>query len=131
MKKIYKANDCLSVPIVKNGKIVQRLSFNDAEHTLHVFDKATQDALEALPCFKKLFHISFEEKEEEKENPVNTKNNSDNKVNSKEYPEVENVQDAKNILIKQYNIPYQGLRSPETILKKAQELGVSFPNIKV
>ena len=45
-KKIYKAKDCLSVPVIKNGKIVQRLSFNDAEHTLNVFEKDIQSLKE-------------------------------------------------------------------------------------
>lgn len=48
-----------------------------------------------------------------------------------EFPEVVEFQSAKEILRNDpYNVPFQGLNTPAGILKKAEEVGVSFPNLK-
>lgn len=48
-----------------------------------------------------------------------------------EYPEVTEWQAAKEVLRSEpYNVPFQALNNPPNIQKKAEELGVSFPNLK-
>ncbi len=50
---------------------------------------------------------------------------------TKEYPEVTEWQAAKELLRSEpYNVPFQSLNTPGNILKKAEEMGVSFPNLK-
>ena len=53
-------------------------------------------------------------------------------VEPKEFPEVVDINGAKDILkAEPYNILPQSLRTPESVLKKAAEVGVSFPNWKL
>lgn len=48
-----------------------------------------------------------------------------------EYPEITNFQSAKSILMsKPYNVPLSELQTKEALIKKAEELNVSFPNMK-
>lgn len=44
--------------------------------------------------------------------------------------EVRNISDAKGWLMRN-GVPHQGLRTPENILKRAEEQGVWFPNLKL
>lgn len=120
--KIYKAHNNLSVPNMVNGKISGYIEFTDEKNTFRTSDEALQKSLEALPCFGSLFTLYREEKEE----PVNHINNE--KV---ELPDVTDWQEAKTILQKDYSVAHQSLNKPENILKKAAEVGISFPNLKL
>ena len=46
-------------------------------------------------------------------------------------PEVTNFQQAKEVLRKEYEVPFQKLNKPDAILKIAESLNVEFPNLKV
>ncbi len=46
------------------------------------------------------------------------------------YEDVKNAQTAKEILIREFNVPIVELQDKESIKSKAKELGVSFPNWK-
>lgn len=48
----------------------------------------------------------------------------------KTHPEVTDIQAAKEVLRKTYSAHHFSLNTPGNILKKAEELGVSFPNLK-
>lgn len=123
MIKVYKAHNILSVPIVVDGKIVGYVEFKDENHTFRTSNEDHQNALESLPCFGKLFKLSESIGESEiKKNPA---------VELKELPEVTDWQDAKDLLRKEYGFAHQSLNTPENILKKASEAGVSFPNLKI
>ncbi|WP_099465553.1 hypothetical protein [Parabacteroides provencensis] len=123
MVKVYKAHNILSVPIVVDGKIVVYVEFKDENHTFRTSDEIYQKALEGLPCFGKLFKLSESVGESEiKKDPI---------VELKELPEITDWQDAKDLLRKDYGVPHQSLNTPENILKKASEFGVSFPNLKI
>ena len=66
---------------------------------------------------------------EESNDNLNSENG--NQGDLKEYPEVTNLQEAKELLRSEYNIPHQSLGSQDNILKKAIEVGASFPNLQV
>lgn len=46
------------------------------------------------------------------------------------YEDVKNAQTAKEVLIREFNVPIIELQDKESIKSKAKELGVSFPNWK-
>lgn len=46
------------------------------------------------------------------------------------YQDVKNAQTAKEVLIREFNVPIIELQDKESIKSKAKELGVSFPNWK-
>lgn len=46
------------------------------------------------------------------------------------YEDVKNAQTAKEVLIREFNVPIVELQDKESIKSKAKELGVSFPNWK-
>ena len=46
------------------------------------------------------------------------------------YPEVKNVQAAKDVLMTTFGVSLSELQNKEQTLGKASELGVSFPNLK-
>lgn len=46
------------------------------------------------------------------------------------YEDVKNAQTAKEVLIREFNVPIIELQDKESIKLKAKELGVSFPNWK-
>lgn len=52
--------------------------------------------------------------------------------NAASFVEVTTIQQARDILrAEPYNIPFQSITTPNGILKKAEELGISFPNLTV
>lgn len=46
------------------------------------------------------------------------------------YEDIKNAQTAKEVLIREFNVPIIELQDKESIKSKAKELGVSFPNWK-
>lgn len=44
---------------------------------------------------------------------------------------ITDFQSAKDFLRKEYDITHQSLNNPENILKKAEEIGVVFPNLRI
>lgn len=124
MIKVYKAHNILSVPVVVDGKITGYAEFKDENHTFRTSDEILQKALEGLPCFGSLFKLSesIGKSDPAKELPAKE---------LKVFSEITDWQDAKDLLRKDYGIPHQSLNTPENILKKASEVGVSFPNLKI
>jgi hypothetical protein len=122
MIKIYKASNFLTVPIVVDGKIVSYADFNDERFTYRTGDKKHQKALEALPCFGKLFTLSETVKTEAEP--------QDSKIKSKVYSEITDWQDASELLAKDYDMDLKDLNTPDAIMNSAKKAGVEFPNLK-
>ena len=66
------------------------------------------------------------------EKPVSDEDKNEKEAGSqssvKSYPDVKNVQSAREILISEYSIPIAELQDKERIKMKAEELGIEFPN---
>lgn len=125
MIKVYKAYNNLSVPVVVNGKIIGYIEFNDENNTYRTNDISHQEALESLPCYNRLFKLS------ETINDETVKSVVPDAIDLKMYPGITEWQDAKDILRKEYDVPHQSLNTPENILKKAKEAGISFPDLPI
>lgn len=81
---------------------------------------------------EKSFKIGEVEVNDEK--PVSDEDKNEKEAGSqssvKSYPDVKNVQSAREILISEYSIPIAELQDKERIKMKAEELGIEFPNWK-
>lgn len=140
--KVYKANLRLTVPIVTEGKVRRYVSFQDENCTFSTSDEEVQRALEGLALFGKVFKLvrtvggnagsgsplpSGKEENGERAEREDEKAGGEVRV----FGEVADWQEAKDVLRGEpYGVPYQALGSPEAILKKAEELRVSFPRLK-
>lgn len=144
--KIYKSNLRLTVPVIINSKVTKYVSFQDENHTFSTTDENIQKALENLPLFGRMFKLirTIDGKKKtvsaqlstEKMDTTGEENGESGDPESKEtytvYDEITDWQAAKDVLRGEpYHIPYQGLSSPELILKKAEEVRVSFPNLNL
>lgn len=121
--KIYKAHNNLSVPNLVNGKISGYINFTEENHTFRTSDEILQRSLESLPCFQSLFFL-YREEEAKPEIP-------NPNIVVKDYREVIEWQEAKDLLRNNYSVAHQSLNTPANILKKAKEVGVSFSNLKL
>lgn len=81
---------------------------------------------------EKSFKIGEVEVNDEKSVSGEDKNEKETGSQSsvKSYPDVKNVQSAREILISEYSIPIAELQDKERIKMKAEELGIEFPNWK-
>lgn len=134
--KVYKADLRLTVPVVVNGKVLRYVCFQDENNTFSTSDEKLQKALEGLPLYGKAFKLfrSVEAKKPKKpaEKPEagSAGDNDATTEGLQVFEEVTDWQTAKDVLKGEpYAVPYQALGCPEAILKKAEELRVSFPNL--
>lgn len=81
-------------------------------------DPAEQEAIEHDPRFNSRFSLSHSEMELVEPEPL------DFIIAD----QVTNISEAKEYL-SALEVPYQGLRTPASILKKAEDLHISFPNL--
>lgn len=79
---------------------------------------------------EKSFKIGEVEVNDEKPVSDGDKNEKEPESSVKSYPDVKNVQSAREILISEYSIPIAELQDKERIKMKAEELGIEFPNWK-
>ena len=81
---------------------------------------------------EKSFKIGEVEVNDEKSVSGEDKNEKETGSQSsvKSYPDVKNVQSAREILISEYSIHIAELQDKERIKMKAEELGIEFPNWK-
>lgn len=79
---------------------------------------------------EKSFKIGEVEVNDEKPVSDEDKNEKEPESSVKSYPDVKNVQSAREILISEYSIPIAELQDKERIKMKAEELGIEFPNWK-
>lgn len=88
--------------------------------------------LKGVIKLEKSFKIGEVEVNDEK--PVSDEDKNEKEPESqssvKSYPDVKNVQSAREILISEYSIPIAELQDKERIKMKAEELGIEFPNWK-
>lgn len=88
--------------------------------------------LKGMIKLEKSFKIGEVEVNDEK--PVSDEDKNEKEPESqssvKSYPDVKNVQSAREILISEYSIPIAELQDKERIKMKAEELGIEFPNWK-
>lgn len=88
--------------------------------------------LKGMIKLEKSFKIGEVEVDDEKPASDEDKNEKEPESQSsvKSYPDVKNVQSAREILISEYSIPIAELQDKERIKMKAEELGIEFPNWK-
>lgn len=79
---------------------------------------------------EKSFKIGEVEVNDEKPVSDEDKNEKEPESSVKSYPDVKNVQSAREILISEYSIPIAELQDKERIKMKSEELGIEFPNWK-
>lgn len=88
--------------------------------------------LKGMIKLEKSFKIGEVEVDDEK--PASDEEKNEKKPESqssvKSYPDVKNVQSAREILIREYNVPIAELQDKERIKMKSEELGIEFPNWK-
>lgn len=86
--------------------------------------------LKGMIKLEKSFKIGEVEVDDEKPASDEEKNEKEPESQSsvKSYPDVKNVQSAREILISEYSIPIAELQDKERIKMKAEELGIEFPN---
>jgi hypothetical protein len=126
-RKVY---TCLSgkeitFPIKVAGKVMY-ITFNGPNNQYKTSDVEVQKAIESEHLFKTgviiLTRGATVKADSEKE--------SEKKTDPTSYPGIEGYQEAAEILRKEHNVAHQSVRTPEGILKKAQELNISFPDLK-
>lgn len=88
--------------------------------------------LKGMIKLEKSFKIGEVEVDDKKPVSDEEKNEKEPESQSsvKSYPDVKNVQSAREILISEYSIPIAELQDKERIKMKAEELGIEFPNWK-
>ena len=88
--------------------------------------------LKGMIKLEKSFKIGEVEVDDEKPASDEEKNEKEPESQSsvKSYPDVKNVQSAREILIREYNVPIAELQDKERIKMKSEELGIEFPNWK-
>lgn len=88
--------------------------------------------LKGMIKLEKSFEIGEVEVDDEKPASDEEKNEKESESQSsvKSYPDVKNVQSAREILISEYSIPIAELQDKERIKMKSEELGIEFPNWK-
>lgn len=88
--------------------------------------------LKGMIKLEKSFKIGEVEVNDEKPVSDEEKNEKEPESQSsvKSYPDVKNVQSAREILIREYNVPIAELQDKERIEMKSEELGIEFPNWK-
>lgn len=88
--------------------------------------------LKGMIKLEKSFKIGEVEVDDEKPASDEEKNEKEPESQSsvKSYPDVKNVQSAREILISEYSIPIAELQDKERIKMKSEELGIEFPNWK-
>lgn len=55
--KVYKASNSLTVPVVRDGKVLRYVVFRDENYSYRTCDEVEQSALEALPLFGSVFKL--------------------------------------------------------------------------
>ena len=121
MKKYLSVYSTL-VLYLETGKETVRVRFspigNRAKYagSYSTGDKQIQAAIEKLPEFG--YSIILESQAAEKPKVEE----------AKQYPDVETLQQAKEVLVKEYGQPNN--MTAEKVIAKAKELNIEFPNIK-
>ena len=112
---------------LKEKKIID-LSINDPEKSLKVQETAQMKVED-----EKIIDPTVEL---DKEVETELQNKTDENVNVElatavsPYANITSIQQAKDVLRGEpYNVPFQQLNTPANILKKAEEIGVVFPNL--
>jgi len=122
-KKTYRSLTGIqyTFPVKVNDNKVRWVSFTGDQLEFVTSNKQIQDAIEKNPRFtEKLIGVSLSEAKDEDKVPVEPK----------EFPEVEFLNDAVAVLRGDpYRIHYSKLKSKDSIMAVAKELGVSFPNL--
>lgn len=94
-------------------------------------DIAIQRAIEADARFNRKFSLCYAEDEPDQENTVSVEDHcKEELVNQRIVEEVENISQAREYL-KKAGICGQALRTPEAIIRKAAEAGISFPHLSL
>lgn len=122
---VYKTSDYLIQHVIessdkfKKGFIQIQETIDLGEDPDYVSDKKPEEDLDLTPS-------SVNDKKEEEEK----KEEEGKEESTKEYLEVTNLQSARSIMVNEYKVPLSEIQTKELLLKKAKEIGVSFPNMK-
>lgn len=121
--------DKKNVPIEFKGGV--RFGDMEKKGVFITSDEKLQAAIEADPRFKWEFSLKEERGKSEIQALVSEKSKDGGVKDLVTVDIITDFQLAKDHLRKEYDIPHQSLNTPENILKKASEVGVSFPNLKL
>ncbi|MDR2002397.1 MAG: hypothetical protein LBQ74_05140 [Prevotella sp.] len=126
MRKVYFSKDKAKIVFaVKLSGGVRNVTFSNFGGSYTTSDKEEQKAIEDSFYLKKglVYHTP---------GPDGEQSDEDESSGSTEIGHVTNIQQAKELLRSSpYDIPYQRLSTPEKILRAAEELNISFPNLKI
>ncbi len=106
--------------------ITKKISFTRAgygQYTYGLFrtaDPVLAEALKKHPAYGSIFKLEESDEQQPKEE----------KQYVAVYPKVEKAQEANKILREQYNYPADKLKSKSAALQAAEELNISFPNLR-
>lgn len=84
------------------------------------YDEKLANALTHHPQYGEVFSLQGEDKKVEEEK----------RTYNAVYDEVKKTQEAVQVLMDKYNLKKEGLRSKNDVLQAADELNISFPNLK-
>jgi hypothetical protein len=112
-----------SLSIVVNGA-TRRVRFVSKGRPFHygyfvTSDKELIEALKKHPNYGVLFSLKEEDNVEE----------TPQREYAAVYENVKRTQEANKILVEEYDVPKENLKSKEDALKVADELNISFPNL--
>lgn len=112
-----------SLSIVVNGA-TRRVRFVSKGRPFHygyfvTADKELIEALKKHPNYGVLFSLKEEDNVEE----------TPQREYAAVYENVKRTQEANKILVEEYDVPKENLKSKEDALKVADELNISFPNL--
>lgn len=117
-------NSCRSCRFETTG----RLGANGAIYTSH--SEEEQDAIENSPLFKRGVIFIYSTDGGEKETAVSSDDTTADGREVKALSRVKTLQSAINILVNQYGVDADEIQEYEQVMAKAEELGISFPNVK-
>ena len=112
----------MSVPVIVGGGHVRRIEFSGYNPSYYsTDDEDEQRAIEALPCYNRTITVVHVKESVKSESEESVKSESGS---------FSNIQELREHLIKDHNVPYQGLNTPKAIVSKAESMGLDVESLK-
>ena len=116
----------MSIPVIVGGGHVRRIEFSGYNPSYYTTDdEDEQRAIEDLPSFGKTITTVFVKGVVKSEGEIEEPNNEGNGNEG-----FLSIQELREHLIKDHDIPYQGLNNPQAIISKAEALGLNVESLK-
>lgn len=124
MSYVFHSTTKTFIVYIKIGKEYKQVKFRDmgVPHKHGLFSTTDKELAEAIRKSKYFGHTIFE-KEREPEKVEKTKEYKYT------YPAVTRTQDANRVLAEKHGVDTSDLKEKSMTIKKAEELGISFPNL--